>query len=188
MITLEAWMKANKYVINDSETFEWDCYGDNARIITCWDATIADAYESSIIVDVKSNVVYEVTVCDYNKKQAYRLINPDWKDAQHAEAIRRNNESNTSVNYDVAWDDVTYTDLEIDSDFIEKLEAICDEKSYDERIAIPLEFSKDELYNLMLAAHMKDMTLNQFITWALREVINQSSLPNVQTQTQVESN
>lgn len=34
---------------------------------------------------------------------------------------------------------------------------------------ITLEFPREELYNLMMAAHLRDITLNQLINLALRE-------------------
>jgi hypothetical protein len=174
MITLANWLKANNYKIKESAKYQWDCYGNNAAIINCYpneDDINKLPYDSEIIFDTVSGVVYEVSICDYDNKTAYRLINPDYVKSFNDE-VKRRSQDDLTIDYSAAWDDVSYTNIETDNDFMEKLVAICNGKEYDKRVEVPLDLNKDELFTIMLAAHKKDITLNQFIIESLQEFIN----------------
>jgi hypothetical protein len=109
--------------------------------------------------------VYEVTVCDYANNRAYRMIDPDFKSGHDAEA------QNRDVDKNQAWDDIRYTDLETDEDFMAKAQAIIAGKPYDTRIQLDLDLPDDVLFDLMKLAHQRDITLNQLIEQILREAI-----------------
>ena len=72
-----------------------------------------------------------------------------------------------------AWDDVEYIDLEIDEDFIQKAQAIKAGKDYSTDISVPLDLPDELLLEAALNAHRQDITLNEYINNALREMINE---------------
>jgi hypothetical protein len=164
MITLKDWMEAVNHRITEGSDYGWTCYGADAYSLDSWDGD-QDGVSSSIIFDTRDQTVYEVNVYDYSKNRAYRLINPDYRDAHEDEADERGSDSNC------AWDDVNYTDLETDEDMLAKLTAIMNYEEFDERISVPVDIPDDELFTFMKMAHERDITLNQFVEEALRHAI-----------------
>ena len=115
-------------------------------------------------------VVGVVTVCDYTNERAYRLINPKYKNKHDAESIHRDESGNQ------AWDDVDYIDLDVEEDFLSKLEAIATGQDYDTRVQMQVDFSDEELLTYMKLAHKRDITFNAFVEEALRAAIEQHKL------------
>jgi hypothetical protein len=161
MITIENFLNTVGYRITGGSEFQWQCYGSQAYVIDSDGAN----YSFSVVFDRDDQVVYEVTVCDYVNNRAYRMIDPDFKFGHDDEAAGRDVPANQ------AWDDVLYTDLETDEDFVTKAQAIIAGKPYDTRIQIDLDLPDDVLFDLMKLAHQRDITLNQLIEQILREVI-----------------
>jgi hypothetical protein len=165
MITLKKWMEVVNYRISEGSDYCWDCYGNNAHRLDAWNGK-QDGHSHSIIFDTKTQEVYEVTCYDYRNNRAYRFINPEFVKKHKKEAKRR------SVEYKEAWDDVNYTDLEVEEDFIEKATAVENEElDYDARVQVPLTLDKEQMYDLMQMAHERDITLNQLVEIVLREEI-----------------
>jgi hypothetical protein len=166
MITLKDFMETVDYKITEGSEYCWRCYGDNAYRLDSWNQD-QEGHTVSIIFDTRTHVVYEATAYDYSRERAYRLINPDYKDAHSQEATSRDILENQ------AWDDVDYVDLETDQDFLEKAQAIAANEDYDTRVQVPVDFTDEELLIYMKMAHERDMTFNQFIETALRQVIDE---------------
>ena len=164
MVTLKEFMEAVGYRITEGSTYGWNCFGSNAYALDSWNGE-QDGHSASIVFDTRTQEVYQVTAYDYTRERAYRLINPAYKEAHHKEGSDR--DSNISE----AWEDVEYTDLELASDFVEKLTAIVNEEDYDTRVSVPVDFSDEELLTYMKLAHEQDVTFNQLIEQALREAI-----------------
>ena len=162
MITLKDFLETTKFKITDGAVFQWKCYGKNARFLSCDQIT---SHTAQVVFDTETQDVYEATVCDYENDRAYRLIHPDYKDAYMKEGEER------GVDYNQAWDSVKYIDLETNGDFLEKLEAIINGETYDDRVVVPLDIDSDSLYKLMLAAHKEDLTLNEYLAKAIQEYI-----------------
>jgi Arc/MetJ family transcription regulator len=116
--------------------------------------------------DTRTQTVYEVQVCDFANSRAYRMINPEYQLEFNVELANR------GIN-DCAWDNVNWTDLEVDDDFIQKAMAIKAGETYDTRISVPLDFTDAELLKYMSMAHELDMKFNDFVEQALREAIEQ---------------
>ncbi len=147
----------------------WNCYGSNAYRLDSWNGE-QDGHSVSIIFDTKTQEVYETTAYDYKNQRAYRLINPNYKAKHDAESEDR------GVLGNQAWDDVDYTDLEVEEDFLAKAEAIVNDCEYDTRVQIPVEFSDDELLTYMKLAHDRDITFNQLVEEALRFAIEEHKI------------
>lgn len=166
MITLKDFMETVDYRITEGGDYGWNCYGDNAYMLDSWNGE-QDGHSFTIIFDTKTQTVYEVQAHDYVRQRAYRLINPEFKADHDLEADQRD------ANLDEAWDDIDYVDLETDEDFLEKAQAIAANEDYDTRVQVPVDFTDEELLAYMKMAHERDMTFNEFIESALRDVIDE---------------
>lgn len=145
------------------DTYCWNCYGPNARGLE-YESEFAHA---SIVFDSKTQEVYEAIIHDKdNKVKPYRWLNPKTKQSYIDECKEKN------VDPFLAWDETKWVDLETEEDFLEKAEAIFTGKSFDERVQIPLDLDRDELYTLMEMAHKQDITLNQMVEQILWNVLN----------------
>lgn len=171
MITIKEFMETIEYKITEGSDFTWHCYGDHAYRLDSWNQE-QDGHTISIVFDTQTHEVYEASAYDYSRSRAYRLINPDYKQAHNDEALDR------GVDAKQAWDDVDYVDLEVDDDFIQKCLAIKANEDYDTRVSVPLDLPDEELFELMKLAHEKDMTLNQLVEEALRTAIDEYKIKN----------
>lgn len=166
MVTLKDFLEIVDYQITEGWQYQWRCFGDNSYALDHHDSDRSEN-SFSIIFDKKDKTVYVVEAHDYENNRAYRLINPAFVEAYKEECKERNVPPNQ------AWDDVDYTDLETDDDWLEKANAIFQCEEYDTRISVPLNFTDEELLKYMVLAHERDMTFNQFIEEALRHAIEE---------------
>ena len=164
MITLKEWMEIVDYRITEGSNYNWQCYGYDVHMLDSWNGD-QNGHSFTVIFDTKTQTVYEVQAHDYVHNRAYRLINPDFNEAFQAESSDRGEFGNQ------AWDNVDYTDLEVDDDFIQKCLAIKAGEDYSTDISVPLDLPDDLLLEAALNAHKQDITLNEYINNALREMI-----------------
>ena len=169
MITLKEFMEICDYKITEGSEYCWQCFGPSAYRLDSWNQD-HEGHSVSIIFDTQTQEVYEVSAYDYRNNRAYRLINPDYKDAHDDEASNRN------VDFNQAWDDVNYVDLDVDDDFIQKALAIVNEEDYDTRVSVPVDFTDQELLTYMKIAHERDITFNQLVEDALRAAIEEHEM------------
>jgi hypothetical protein len=167
MITLKEWMELVDYKITEGSDYGWQCYGANAFCLDSWNGVHGKGgYSFSIVFSTKTQKVYEVSICDYTNDRAYRMIAENKRDKQSKESMER------GVNLNEAWDDVDYVDLEIDDDFIQKCLAIKEGEPYSTDVSIPLDLPDDLLLFAFKAAHEADMTFNEYVNRALRELVD----------------
>lgn len=154
MITLKQWMEICNYRITEGG----DYTPSNARIYSL-DSWNGDQNGHSLMIgfDPKTQEVYTVEVHDYKNDRSYRLVNPQFK--EHF----TDNE---------AYDGVEFTDLEVDDDFIEKATAIVNGEEYDTGILVPLNFTDEELLPIFKLAHEADMSFNDYVNMALRNLVD----------------
>jgi hypothetical protein len=168
MITMKEWMELVDYKITEGDTYGWQCYGPNAYCLDSWNGIHGKGgYSFSIVFSTKTQKVYEVSVCDYTNDRAYRMIAED-KQKKHA----RESESR-GINLNEAWDDIEYVDLEVVDDFIQKCLAIKAGEDYSTDVSVPLDLPNNLLLEAALNAHRQNITLNEYINNALREIINE---------------
>lgn len=160
MITLKEWMELVDYRITEGS--DYNLYSHNAYALSSWNGE-QDGYSMEVVFDTKTQVVYCVEACDYTNNRAYRLINSDYKDVDESTK---------------AWDDTEWIELEVDDDFIQKCLAIKAGEDYDTRISVPLDLDDDMMFDLMKLAHERDITLNELVTIALEESIDQHRMLN----------
>ena len=168
MITMKEWMELVDYRITEGSDYGWQCYGSNTYQLDSWNGVHdKGGFSFCITFDTKDHTVYEVQVHDYTNQRAYRMINEDFKKKHRKEAKHRN------VSLDEAWDDVNYTDLEVDDDFIQKSLAIKAGKDYENTVSVPLDLPDDLLLEAAMNAHRQNITLNEYINNALRELVDE---------------
>lgn len=166
MITLKDFMETVDYKVTEGSDYCWNCYGENAYRLDSWNQD-QQGHTVAIVFDTRTHMVYEANAYDYKREHAYRLINPDFKDAHSAES------SDRGVLENQAWDEVNYVDLETDEDFLAKARAIVADEDYDTRVSVPIDFTDQELLTYMKLAHERDITFNQLVEEALRNVIQE---------------
>jgi hypothetical protein len=162
---LKTFMEIVNYRITEGSDYQWSCFGPNAYMLDSWDGD-HDGYSLCITFDTQTQVVYSMEACDYKNNRAYRMINPAYKTAHELDVKTRGVDDN-------AWDEVEWIDLEIEEDFEEKARAIVAGEDYDTYISVPLDLSKDILLEAALNAHRQNITLNEYINNALREMVNE---------------
>ncbi len=167
MITLKQWMETVNYRITEGDAWHSEAFGHSAHCLSAWNGVHGKGgWSLNIVFDTDTQFVYQVEVCDYTNDRAYRLIHPAYKDAVAKEA-----KGNEYANQ--AWDDVDYTDLEVDEDWLEKATGIVNGEEYDTNIMVPIDFSDEDLLKYMIMAHERNITFNKFIEEALRAAIEE---------------
>ena len=162
MITLEQFLKTIDYKITGGSEYQWESYGPNARYIDS-DNT---RYSINAIYDSNTQFVYSVEAWDYANNRSYRWISPEYVDTYKTECKKRD------IEFDNACDDLSFIDLEVADDMLEKAVAMVAGEEYDTRIKIPLDLPEDKIFQLMMLAHERDITFNELVTEALQEAIN----------------
>jgi hypothetical protein len=171
MITMKEWMELVDYKITEGGVYGWSCYGPNAYTLDSWNGVHGTGgYSFSIVFSTKTQKVYEVSMCDYTNDRAYRMIVENKQQKHRKEAQDKSELANQ------AWDDVDYVDLDVDDDFFQKALSIRAGEDYDTRVQVAVDFSDEELLKYMKLAHERDMTFNDFIEQALRQVIQEHQL------------
>ena len=166
MLNMREWMELVDYKITEGSDYGWSCYGPNSYSLNSWNGIHGDGgYSFNIVFSTKSQKVYEVSVCDYTNNRAYRMINPNNVEKHRKEAVARD------VNFNEAWEDVDYVDLEVDDDFIQKCLAIKAGEDYDTCVLVPIDLPDDLLLQAALEAHKRNITLNAYINMALVDLV-----------------
>jgi len=166
MLNMREWMELVDYKITEGSDYGWSCYGPNSYSLNSWNGIHGDGgYSFSIVFSTKSQKVYEVSICDYTNNRAYRMINPNNVEKHRKEAVARD------VNFNEAWEDVDYVDLEVDDDFIQKCLAIKAGEDYDTGVLVPIDLPDDLLLQAALEAHKRNITLNAYINMALVDLV-----------------
>jgi len=168
MVALKEFMEIIDYRITEGGEYLWDSFGSHAYRLDSWNGD-HEGYTISIVFDTKTQEVYMIEAFDYKNERAYRLINPTFRETYM-------NECSDRAILDCAWelDDgtpVKFVELEVDDDFIQKALAIVAGEEYSTKVQVPLTLDKDEMYQLMMMAHERDITLNQMVEEALQAAI-----------------
>ena len=157
MITLKQFMEIVNYRICEGSA--WNGFAAGAYSLDYWNGD-QDGHSLAIVFNTTDQTVYTVQACDYKNNRAYRFTHPEHRKDLDKEA----------------WDDVSWCDLDVEDDWLEKAQAIVDGRDYDTRVQLPLELGEDELFRLMSMAHERDITLNQLVTEIIQRVIDREEL------------
>ena len=162
-MNLKDFMEVIDYKITEGSVYQWSCFGNNAYSLDSWNGD-QEGHTVTALFDTKDQTIYQMMAYDYIANRAYRWMNPEFVSAYKAECASRNSN-------DEAWEDVEYTDLEVEEDFLEKARGIVTGAEYDTRIQIPLDFDKETTFQLMQLAHEADLTLNKYVEKILRDML-----------------
>jgi hypothetical protein len=161
MITLKQWFELVDYRITETNEYLKNCYGRDAQTFDSWNGIHGDGgYSLSITFDRKTQIVYEVEAYDYRNNRSYKVVNPAYLEAEKTE--------HNSISF---IDDINYTYLDVDADFLEKANAIVNGEIYDTRVQLEVEFREDELFRYMKMAHELDISFNQLVENAIKYII-----------------
>jgi hypothetical protein len=168
MINMKEWMELVDYKITESGDYGWSCYGPNAYSLSSWNGVHgAGGYSFDIVFSTRTQKVYEVSVCDYTNNRAYRMIAENKREKHRKEAQARD------INLNEAWEDGEIVDLEVDDDFIQKCLSIKAGEDYSTDISVTIDLPDDLLLEAAMNAHRQNITLNEYINNALREMVEE---------------
>ena len=162
-MNLKDFFEAVNYRITEGSEYCWNCFGPNAYML---DSHVLEQYSVSILFDTRTQIVYQVELADYRKDLAYIWTNPYFRQYYIDEAKIRD------IDPMQAWDEVKFTEIEIQDEMLEKIRAVVNNKPYDTRVAVPIDLDDATLYQLMTMAHEQDITLNQLVNNILREMLD----------------
>jgi hypothetical protein len=171
-LTLADIDQALEHKISGGSDYQWNCYGPNARYL---DYTISGLdVTGSVIYDTQTQEVYEACLCNGPDDLAYRWSNPDYYKAHAKEAKKR------GVDSAVAWDNVKYKEVDVDSWIQIALDLVGESPVEEEHLGIEevtgtnvqIDLPDRELLQLCLMAHERDITLNALVNNILREYID----------------
>jgi len=150
--------------ILDHKIFEgseycWSCY-PNGRFL---DYT-SDHAQVSVVFSTEDQRVYQAEIWPSEESQLpiYRWIDPEFLPAYKAECQAR------GTDFNIALDTISYVDLEVPADFLEKARAIFNGKTFDPRIQVQLDLEDEVILQLAIEAHKRDITINQMVDQILR--------------------
>ncbi len=166
-ITLKDFMECINYRVTEGSDYLWNSFGPNAYQLDSWQGA-THGNTVNVVFDKNTQVVYEMQAWDYTRRATYRWINPDYIDAVKAEYKQRN------ISFEESVDDERFIDIESVTDMLQKSKAIAEGKEYDTRIIVDLDFTDDELFNMMKIAHEMDMSLNKFVEYILEDAIKRA--------------
>ena len=158
--------------IDNGTEYQWKCFGPRARYLDY----VSDHADVSIIFDNSTQEIYEATVCPKKANDnvgVYRWLNPEHKARYINEANRRN------IDHTKAWDDVEWTDLEVESDWLEKATAIFNGMGYNTDVLVPVELEDSMWLKLAFMAHDRNITLNELVNDVIRQQLDTSELWHV---------
>jgi predicted HTH domain antitoxin len=168
-------LEKTAYTFESGGRYGWNCYG-NAAVFFDFKELLTDFSEvarpvGGAIVDIETGNVYEVTVEVSDEELCYRWRDPKFASALDLETVARGEDC------EIAWDDIKYTDIEVEQDFLEKFDAIIHRRSFDRRIVVPINLTDEEELLMHRLAHEAGMSTNDFVVQLLeREVARVQSM------------
>ena len=163
---LDQYLELIDYNLEGTSKYMWKSFGNTANF---FDHNGQGKGEFSVVADTKTKQIYYAAVIDSVRGNCYLWIDPEYKDAYVYEAESRN------CNYLQAYDDVEYTELESEADWLEKARAIYLGQPYDERVTLTIDLPDDLLFSSMLRAHELDITFNEYLGRAIQAAIDENT-------------
>jgi hypothetical protein len=158
--------EALDHKITGGSEYGWACW-PNAR----WLDYESDFAHASIVFNIETQEIYSAEINDKaNKHKPYRWLNPLYSQAYIDEAKSKD------VDPDKAWDDVSWYDLDVETDWLEKARAIMRSEEFDTRVLMELNLDNDVILSLAMEAHKRDITMNKMIELALQTIINKETM------------
>lgn len=146
-------------------TFNWKCYGPNARFLD-FDGLVSPE-TTSCVFDTVTQEVYEANICADDLNHAMRWVNPKYFDAMVAEAQER------GVNEFVAWDDTDWLFFTNEDEFLDVVTDYYNQALVQEDCSnvVTIDLNPETELGLYRAAHAQNITLNELVNNILRAEI-----------------
>ena len=157
--------------VDDYSKYRWYCYPDAYTLTITPNTTKAVSFD--VVFDPATGKVYEASAHDTWLQEYSRWIDPDYVPAFYSECFERQVEPNVAdpdngVEFTKA-DDIEEVWSDFEGLFRDAGRATRPRSgSNEESETLTLDLSNDELAMIALAAHQKDMKLNDFINEAVR--------------------
>lgn len=169
-ITLQDYLSCINYEITGSEKYQGACFGPHAFYLDYWNGRhMSDHVAANVVFDAVTQTVYEVEVWDGKNQREYRWIHPDYIIAVKNECAMKGRPFEESV------PGSKYIDLDLAHDMLEKISAIHSGEDYDPRVAVEIDLTKDEQFELMKLAHEADITLNEYVKRLLEKALEKDN-------------
>lgn len=171
-MNLQQVFEAGKFLISDGSTYGWSCFGPNACLVDFSSSPKMLTNVASVTFDRVNQTVYNVEVFfvtsdSESKDTAFRWINPEYIRAYRNESYGR------GVPFKSSYDGIEFIDKDNETEILEILklamsypdaESCGDElKTYINTCLIEIDLNKDQLLELMVKAHERDITFNQYM-------------------------
>jgi hypothetical protein len=163
---IDQYLETIDYNLEGTSKYLWKAFGDNAHF---FDYNSRGKGEISVVADIKTKQVFYAAVIDSTRGNQYLWLDPEYKDDYIYESESRN------CNYKQAYDDVEYTVLDVEADWLEKARAIYLGEPYDDRVVVNIDLPDDLLFASMMQAHKLDITFNEYIARAIQAVIDEDA-------------
>lgn len=150
------------YKITDGSEFLWKCFGDHARSIELSNDNVVGL----VVFSKLTQEIFQAEVYNETAAIAYRWMSPVNRDAYRSECTTRN------VSFSEAWDGCDFIDVETPEAFMKKAQNLIDGEKPDECDEVEIKLSNDEIVALSLEAHKRNITLNEMMNVALREMLD----------------
>jgi hypothetical protein len=172
-MNLQQVFESADYKISGGGEFLWDCFGGNAHCIDFASDEVDGKFnEVCMRFDTQTRVVYSIEVYvaihDLGNDVAFVWYNPAYKQEYFNEAIRRN------VDPAVAYDDTSFIVKDNETEILEIISAVINNEDvslYVSTCLVELKFPKEDLFDLLMAAHKRDITFNEFLQEILADAV-----------------
>ena len=161
MIKLTKFLNVIGYEIQDKFFLERSIYNQSSNDLVCEISHGDNRCWLTCTFDVITQEVLEIVAEDYVNKRNYRWTHEDFRNKQES---------------DKNCVGVTYIELEVAEDILEKADAIVGGYDYDTRVVIPVDMSDEDFMLYATAAHKMDVTLNRFFELAITQAIEKHKL------------
>lgn len=169
MSFLDKFLTNFDYAVCEGGEYSFAAYGLKTRYMDChFGDTSSDQYRGSfsVVFDPVEKKIYQYTLYD-----AGRSVEYVWYDPSVANAAR---EADKQLELLAPSDFPTY-ETSSEDDIFAKAHAVRLGLGYDTKVTVDMDFdsNSEEFLEIAKAAHMMDMSINQFIEHALKNVIEQ---------------
>lgn len=167
MIEINDWLEIVDYRINEGWQTEWKVFGPYTHTyeVTKQDYTGVYLFHLKCEFSVVTKTVFVIECHDYVKNVSFRWIHDAYRKHYEEEYKKR------EFYPEFAFSGQEFIEIETEKDILEKMTAIFNGVSYDDRVEVPLNLEEEELFELMKQAHERDLTLNQYVTTILEGFI-----------------
>ena len=164
-MTLHDFFNLFDYKVTEGSEFYWNCFGPNCRFIELKNNEIG----GSVVFSKLNQEIFQAEVYDEANNVAYRWMPSTAREKYFAECEDRN------VPKMEAWDGCDFVDVETVNQFSDVVKSLIQgeppEGDLEGDMDVELELPQHVIVFLSLEAHKRNITLNEMINIALREML-----------------